>query len=168
MSTDYTFSLQAGFLVTANALEARFGKRIPAKTHYEPRFDQKTGNRLPPLRVVDEGPTMSYVFDGKTYLEEEDADDSIEVRLVRAISRKLRCSFAENFSNYSDSSSFVLGPKMPRERNCLETGHVTSTGDVPMAALLKMGPELDRIQRELRALGFKTSTPQLYTTYLIS
>ncbi len=78
MSTEHTASLIIGFSIDMDDLGMPFKVTLPQVTHVEDRYDQKTGEKLGPVTVVDSEEREAFVFEGEEYAEGTELTEAME------------------------------------------------------------------------------------------
>jgi hypothetical protein len=147
MSTDYYIELAVGFEIHINDLLAPFEKISPEKSHLEDRYDEKTGKKLDPVRVVDQEEQVVWKINGEEFDCEDSAADAVADK-VNAVATY----------GYGTIENVVIGPPMPlgEESNESTWSHFTTGPNYSFRSLAKMGSKLDEIAKELKKLGIES------------
>ncbi len=99
MGIDYGADIGIGYIINLDDLLAPFRVETEEKFHLEDRFDQKTGKKLEPAKVVDVEAGEAFVFEGQTYEE--------GYELYEAMAEKLNCSI-QNTGGYTDGETLFV------------------------------------------------------------
>lgn len=71
MSINYEPCVIIGFFPSIEDFLDGIERPLGEVSHVEERYDQRTGKRLPDVKVVDREATIGYVFNGKEYTEDD-------------------------------------------------------------------------------------------------
>ncbi len=77
MGHEYSSSVVIGFTMDQDDFLMPFKTTTEEKFHMEERFDQKTGKKLKPTKVIDEESIEAYLVDGVTHEDSYDALDAL-------------------------------------------------------------------------------------------
>lgn len=161
----YSTNIDVGFVFKLKDLEKAFGKKVPEKSHMEPRWDSKTGKRLRDKKVVDEEASICLQLDGKKY-----GDDWM--RFAMDVAKKIDCYCGESFLENHDEHEYsiiVFGPKQPDPKiMATNVAGLLTPVPLPLKWVMSCGPEIERIRGELVRLGLRPSEPQCILGYLIT
>lgn len=160
MGIDYSVHLAVGFVVTESDLVRTFGKQTVRRSHFEDRYDQRTGKLVGQVEVLDEPGSTVYVIDGKKYDLSLDAADGL-ASLVGAHATYNGCFV-------SDDVSFIIGPGFRTNDDDLDDGRFTVGGSSSFDEISKLGPELEAIRKKLSDLGLDPREAVVKPSWLIS
>ena len=148
MGTDYSASLAIGYEFEADDFK-RFKATVDPEWRMEPRWDPKTGKKLPDERVELTTGGEVYRFDGNDY-------DFLE-EMVEAIAEKVGACLDTNGEGYSDPDyqTYIIGLKLKNVGGYKGTdiGCLSCYGKVDWQDVVAAGEELNRIGQELLKLG---------------
>ena len=138
MSIDHNASLGLGWVFTREELNKNFEVEVAEEFHMEDRFDSKTGQKLAPVKVIDRVGGNVLMFEG------EEMEDIWQLAQELADYVGGRYTW-EGETYYSSDNLFVIGPNLPR--------------DFPFEEISKLGPELERIGKNLESLKLDLGGP---------
>ncbi len=170
MGIDYSFFPVVGFVVDEAALEPLVNV-VGELYHLEDRYDQKTGAKLEPVKIVDSQEKRGYALEGEAMVNSEgDPMDFCET--CEEISRKIGCA-AQICGSDSNSSYFaVFGPKIkPVEDHPLsmDDGRISSEPPLLFSDVVASSAiEMARIRAELTILGVKVDEPIVGVGWFVS
>jgi len=103
MGIDYTFYLRIGFELDIDIVSKPYEIFHEEKSHYEDRFDPKTGKKLKPEKIIDEhgGEYFSLEYNSEEYKSFWDVINETDY-----FHKKLGCEISTGFN--SDVVSFYL------------------------------------------------------------
>jgi len=150
MSIDYSFELALGFRVTREEVEKLFGQKLPEKSHTEPRYDSKTGERLDDVQVLDDEAELQLIWNSVEY-------DSCE-ELLDTVFGTIGVEVHLGGSQLSDEEHYIIGPGLATtgDREDIDS-HITLGADVIPSDMLAAISVLPSIERFMKRLGFDTS-----------
>lgn len=159
MGIDYGCYLGIGFITDKETVLAPFRKVLPEVSHMEDRFDQKTGKKLAPVKVVDEGEGEEFVFDGRHY------DDDFE--LFEAIGKKLNCSIGDT-GGYTEGTTVYIEVDVDTDDGGVDDGRFTVGGAATFADVTALRAQLTKLKRDFKKLGIELDEPMVFPAYSIS
>lgn len=159
MSTSYTFSLTVGYRISSRALLAPYAQKSPERFHMEDRYDPKTGQKLKPVKVIDQEEYESYVLDGEE-IEEYEIGELIGKKLNKKLS--VKCVFEED--GYDDLD-FIIGPDLGKipgyKKSFVDYGNVEAGGTIPFAEFTRIQEQLELIRAALGEFGITVGEPEV-------
>lgn len=84
MSVDYNFSALVGWRVKTKDILEPFKKETPEISHMEDRYNEKTGKKIHPVKIIDQFRETFYEFNGEKYEDAQElyADPKIQSEKV--------------------------------------------------------------------------------------
>ena len=144
MGTDYSSALDVGFVLPMEDVLRPFTRTTPEMFHMEDRYDGKTGERLKPVKVVDEAEREVYT------LGDEETDSAWDF-VLDILAPELRC-MANIFGDLVASSGFVLfGVEVFEDNESgvedLDCGHYSAAGNLSYESVVKAAEEVKALKQ---------------------
>ncbi len=143
MSTEITVALIIGFAIDMDDLSMPFKVTLPQVSHVEDRYDQKTGEKLEAVTVVDSEEREAYVFEGEEYAE--------GTELTEAMEQHIRCRINPHGDFFSGDLQYSIQP-------------VKTAGKPEMSIIevLTFEAECLRIKRAFEKYGIHLGQPSVF------
>lgn len=156
MGIDYNASIAFGYSYSADELKQIFSVHVPEESHLERRWDPKTGQELPKVKVVDtkEGTYLRFQGEEMMYLPE----------LCEAICTETGC-FYSGFNAYDEEPDTIVFGLVPKTKLAggHDFGHVSSGDSYSMEDVLALLPQLHKLSDKLLDLGLRPKTLGVYS-----
>ena len=156
MSTDYSSVLGVGFVLPLEEALDPFRKVSPETSHTEDRYDEKTGEKLDPVRVVDREEGDTFMWPGEPKSETEDSWD-----FIYFIAEKLRCD-SLTFGNHMgdrDDIFVLFGAEVKSDNESgiegVECGHINFAGNLSYESVVEVAAELKALKERMENYGLK-------------
>ena len=159
MGIDRDYCLAIGYEVNESVIEDLFLRESPEKSHMEPRWDPRTGERVADEKVIDERTEQVFIYQGHEFAFLEELLDKV-------------CS--DHDMNYwihgwECDRDFVIGPNFAGLREDLSLEATPNvTGRFEMKDIPRVVHELERIKKVLTDLGLEVGIPVVRITCLVS
>jgi hypothetical protein len=147
MSIYYTINIAIGYRFSPEELLKSFTFSTEETSHMEKRFNPKTGEELPEVKVITTKSYKYYQIDNRKICTSYDA--------IEAICHKLNCGFYSG--GYDDDNYFVLVPKkeMKPFYPGQDLGKVEYGDSYKLIDVVSFQEELQDLELKLTALGIK-------------
>lgn len=163
MSTDYGASLEVGYRIPIRVIAKKTRMWVEEKYHMEPRFDKKTGNKLPDVKVVDVHAHWVYMWGEKEFQYPEDVCTAIAEDVGATLSKYGRRDGLEHYV-YA-----VFGVNIPtRDADADGYGHLDTCGSMLVSDLAKSRKEHKAIHDKLKMRGFKPGRLRVFVGWDVS
>jgi hypothetical protein len=154
MSTEYKYTLAAGFKITGAELYEAFGILVPEVSRMEDRYHPKTG-RKSRKKIIITPKHRRLEFNGKRIREDVSECLSDEEVLVTKIAEKVDCYYYRYGNAQTDVYSYVFGPF-----ETTQVQHLEEHSSITLLSIEKVN--FARIGRALRGLGLKVHQPEVF------
>jgi hypothetical protein len=159
MGIDYSVHLGVGYILDREDIIAPFRVEIPEKFHMEDRFDPKTGVKLEPVKVVDEGGQEEFEYKGTRY--------EMEYELFEAIGQDLGCCI-DNCGGYSDGETIRVTLDLDTDDSGIDDGRFTVGGAITFDDLTSRRAELITLKKAFKKLGIDLGEAKVFPAWNIS
>lgn len=152
---EYSATLRIGFVVDTGSVLDSFRVELPELSHTEPRWDPRTGKRVPDLKIVDQEAGSVIQVDDEVYDDDSDAHESQELfdHIVRHLG--LKCGV-----DILDDGRCIFHITSPRVKPPLEVAGLTCGGSAPFQSIIALAPRLTALRAKLKRAGIKTDEAQ--------
>ena len=168
MGIDYSSVLGVGFVFPLEEVLDSFRKVDPEQSHTEDRYDPKTGEKLEPVKVVDQEKHDTFMWPGEPESETEDGWD-----FVYFIANKVFCD-SMTFGNHMgdrDDVFVLFGVKVEKDNESgiegVECGHVDFAGNLSYKSVLSAASELEELKGRMENYGLKPKEAVIQNCWVI-
>jgi hypothetical protein len=156
MSLDISSFIVVGWILDAEQILKKLGRVVEEKSHMEPRFHEKTGKKLTPVKVVDKEAHRVVELDGQAFeVSCCDGDDSEIEALAEYIADKFGCHLVEFGDNrFNSQPQYAI--------SLCRSDDITPRA---MASALRKAPV---VEKKIRGLGIQPSKFNIFSVYLTS
>ena len=162
MGIDYTFNLLIGFEFDESEVEKTFIKssKTQGKFHFEDRFDQKSGNKLNPIKVWDEKPKADrwLEFNGEKF------DENFQEGFSEYLEELLDCNINITYNNTGDNKvTFSPNRISKRKKSAIDEGRVTVWEDsISLEEVMELNPKIASLKAKLINIGLKPEEAKIF------
>ena len=162
MSTYYSAHIAIGYRFVISELLYPFEKHTTEFYHMEKRFDQKTGEELPEVKVIDKESITIYHINNQEF--------GWYLDFFEELCNHVQCDFSLLGDLNSLESSIVLTPKytfesfFPGE----DFGKVDFSNSLKFSDVLNLEPELLLLKNKLQSLRLRVPEPGVFLAYYYS
>lgn len=166
MGLDYSSQLAVGFVFQMEEVLDHFRKVTPEVSHMEDRYDEKTGKKVKPVKVVDEAEDEAWAWPGEEEVYE--AWDFID----EVLGSKFRCN-PLIFGDVSGGDTFVCFAVSVKEDNKsgiedVDCGRVSFAGNLSYESVVDAGRELRYLKKRLEDADLKPKNPVVQNCWTIA
>lgn len=145
-----------GWIFSAKDIPKKLRKTIPEKFHWEDRFDEKSGKKLKPEKVVDEEEHEVFLLPGKKAIEchEDEIGEFFD-----AIAAELKMSYVVAGDGINGDLLYCLTMKTTKKQD---------KDGIPVEVVIRGWGELNTAKKKLQTMGFKVGSAKIQYTELYS
>lgn len=147
-----------GWVLSEKDIPEKLRKTLPEKSHMEDRFDEKTGKKLKPEKVLDEEEHEVFLLPGNKMENTEWQTDDLET-FFDALATDLKMHFVIAGDGIGGEYLYCLTMKTTKKQD---------KDGIPIEVVIKSWGKLNAAKKKLKTLGFKVGPAKIQYAELYS